>query len=64
MPYSKKALRNMPPHTRRVARILNQLESSHRRLRNTIPHLIQEELWTSADAKQRAALEIQETLNE
>lgn len=57
MPYRKATLRKMPPHTRKVARLLDELESAHRRLKYLIPAMIDHENWRNADAKRRAALE-------
>ena len=57
MPYLRKTLRNMPPHTRRVARLLNELESVHRRLRNTMDAMALQELFARASMRATKAEE-------
>jgi len=44
MAYRKKTLRSMLPTTRKVARLIGELESVDRRLNNLIPELQQIEL--------------------
>ena len=44
MAYQKKTLRSMLPTTRKVARLIGELESVARRLKNLIPELQEMEL--------------------
>ena len=44
MAYRKKTLRSMLPTTRKVARLIGELESADRRLKNLIPELQRIEL--------------------
>jgi len=44
MAYRKKTLRSMLPTTRRVARLIGELESVDRRLKNLVPELQRIEL--------------------
>ena len=53
MPMRKKTLRKMPPETRKVARLTNDLESVLRRLRNTLPAIQRMELWERAEMKRQ-----------
>lgn len=53
--YQRKTLRKMPPHTRKVARLLNDLESAHTRLRNLMPELQTLERYARASMKATAA---------
>ncbi len=39
MAYRKKTLRSMPPTARKVARLIGELDSVSRRLKNLIPEL-------------------------
>lgn len=39
MAYKAKTLRNMTPEARKVARLINELDSTTRRLKNLIPRL-------------------------
>ena len=48
MAYQKKTLRSMSPTTRKVARLLGELGSIERRLKNIIPELQQLELDSQA----------------
>lgn len=55
MSYRKRPLRHMPPETRKVARLINELESATRRLKDLIPGIQSMELWERADqTRQRA----------
>ncbi len=53
MTIRKKTLRRMPPETRKVARLTNDLESVLRRLRNTLPAIQRMELWERAEMKRQ-----------
>lgn len=57
MPYRKSTLRKMPPHTRKVARLLNDLESVHTRMKNLMGELQTLELYARASMKATAAAE-------
>lgn len=46
--YSRKVLRIMPPETRKLARLLNELESVHNRARNLLPKLHESEFLARA----------------
>ena len=48
MAYRKKTLRSMLPTTRKVARLIGELESVDRRLKNLIPELQRMELESRA----------------
>ena len=48
MAYRKKTLRSMSPTTRKVARLIGELDSISRRLKNTIPDLQRLELDSKA----------------
>ncbi len=60
MPLRKKTLRRMPPETRKVARLSNDLESVMRRLRNLLPTIQRMEMWERAEIKRQAAQETKE----
>lgn len=62
MAYRKATLRKLPPVTRKVAKLLNELESIHRKLRNALPQIEGLERWHRADLKRRATLEAQDVL--
>ena len=51
MAYRKKTLRSMSPTTRKVARLIGELDSVSRRLKNLIPELQRQELDSKALAK-------------
>lgn len=51
MAYRKKTLRSMLPTTRKVARLIGELESVDRRLKNLIPELQRTELESMAMRK-------------
>jgi hypothetical protein len=44
MPYKRKTLRNMKPKTRKLARLINELDSTVRRLKNILPEIADAEL--------------------
>ena len=44
MAYKRKTLRNMKPKTRKLARLINELESTVRRLKNILPEIAEAEL--------------------
>ncbi len=48
MAYRNKTLRSMPPITRKIARLIGELDSVSRRLKNTIPELQRLELDSQA----------------
>ena len=48
MAYRKKTLRSMSPTTRKVARLIGELESIDRRLKNLIPEIQQQEFESQA----------------
>jgi len=48
MAYRKKTLRSMLPVTRKVARLIGELDSTERRLKNLIPELQRMELESRA----------------
>ena len=39
MAYKKKTLRNLPPKSRKYARLINELDSTSRRLKNLLPDI-------------------------
>jgi hypothetical protein len=39
MAYKRKTLRAMPPKTRKLARLINELDSTVRKLKNTLPDI-------------------------
>ena len=57
MAYAKKTLRRMPEKTRKVARLINDLESVTRRLKNQVPTIQAMELWDRAEIKRQQAIE-------
>lgn len=57
MPYRRSTIRKMPPRTRLIARMLNELESVHTRMRNLLPIIELDERQRLAEAKRLAALE-------
>jgi len=57
MPLRKKTLRRMPPETRKVAKLVNDLASVERRLKNLLPTIQRMEVWERADLKRQAAQE-------
>jgi len=57
MAYKSKTLRKMPPETRKVARLTNDLESVLRRLRNTLPAIQEMEMLELAERRRQAAQE-------
>ena len=44
MAYKRKTLRTMPPKTRRLARLINELDSTVRRLKNVLPDVADAEI--------------------
>lgn len=44
MAYKRKTLRTMPPKTRRLARLINELDSTLRRLKNILPDIADAEI--------------------
>ncbi len=48
MPLRKKTLRRMPPLTRRMARVLGEIESAHTKLRNILEDVQSLERWERA----------------
>jgi len=61
MAYRKKTLRSMSPTTRKVARLIGELHSVERRLKNLIPEL--QELEFEAQALKSAKLINEERSN-
>ena len=53
MPIHKKTLRKMPPKTREMARLTNELESVLRRLRNRLSAMASMERWERAEMKRQ-----------
>lgn len=56
MAYRKNTLRKMPPHTRKVARLLNDLESVHRRFKNLMDETYVLEMYARGSMKATAAM--------
>lgn len=55
MAYRKSTVRRMPPATRKLARLINDLDSVQRRLKNYMADVSEMELWaTSARNRARA----------
>ncbi len=44
MAYKRKTLRAMPPKTRKLARLINELDSTVRKLKNTLPDIANAEI--------------------
>jgi hypothetical protein len=44
MAYKRKTLRAMPPKTRKLARLINELDSTVRKLKNTLPDIADAEI--------------------
>lgn len=44
MVYKRKTLRAMPPKTRKLARLINELDSTVRKLKNTLPDIADAEI--------------------
>jgi len=63
MTYKSKTLRRMPPLTREVARLINELDSVTTRLKNRIPALQDAEL-DSIVAKRQEAASLNKVLND
>ena len=57
MTLRKRTLRRMPPETRKVARLVNELESVERRLKNLLPSIQRMEVWERAELRRQAAQE-------
>jgi len=55
VPMRKKTLRRMSPEARRLARLIGDLESVTRRLKNYLPVVQKLELWAKAAQAQRKA---------
>ena len=55
MPMRKKTLRKLPPRARQVARLIGELESVAKRLKNMLPDLVDMEMWESAGKKAEGA---------
>jgi dsDNA-specific endonuclease/ATPase MutS2 len=54
MTYRKRTLRRMPEHTRKLAKLIGELESVARRLKNELEHVERLERWYRADLKRQA----------
>lgn len=52
MAYRKATLRRLPPETRKLARLINDLDSIERRLKNYLETVRELELWAKAAKKQ------------
>ena len=55
MSYRPKSLRKMPETTRKVARMVNEIESTAHRLNNLLPLLQTQEITATAEERSRAA---------
>lgn len=53
MPMRKKTLRSLPPQTRKIARLIGDLQSVARRLKNLLPVLEDMEMWQRAEKKRK-----------
>jgi len=49
----KKTLRSLPPQTRKIARLIGDLQSVARRLKNLLPVLEDMEMWQRAEKKRK-----------
>jgi hypothetical protein len=56
MSYRKSTLRKLPPMTRKVARLINELESTTRRLDNLLPLLASNEYYLIAHERREKVL--------
>jgi len=65
MSYRKKTLRNLPPNTREFAKLLNELQSVERRLKNLMEKTEQDEMMARAEAARQKHFppQIEEELN-
>ncbi|MBW2673825.1 MAG: hypothetical protein JRD89_10495 [Deltaproteobacteria bacterium] len=55
MGYRRITLRRMPPETRRLARLINDLDSVNRRLKNYLAVVQELELWAKAAQARKKA---------
>ena len=53
MPMRKKTLRRMPANTRRLAKLIGELDSVSRRLKNILPVVEDMERWIRAEEKRK-----------
>lgn len=56
MAFKRKTLRAMPPKTRKLARLINELDSAVRKLKNTLPDIRDAELAERAMFNQQKAV--------
>lgn len=54
MAYRKRTLRQMPTHTRKLARLIGELESVSRRLKNELANIEDIERWNRVERKRQA----------
>lgn len=54
MAYRSKTIRRMPPKTRKLARLIGDLDSVSRRLKNMLPEIQTAEMFERAEAKRKA----------
>ena len=62
MSYRSSTLRRLPPHTRKLARLINDLDSVERRLKNYLETVRELELWAkTAQAQAKFSIKDQES---
>ena len=54
MAYRKRTLRRMPEHTRKLAKLIGELESIVKRLKNELVNVEELERWQRAELKRQA----------
>ncbi len=54
MAFKSKTTRRMPPLTRKVAKLINEMDSIKRRLKNLVPEIQTAELYQRAQQKREA----------
>ena len=56
----RKTLRKLPPETRKVARLIGEMESATRRLKNLLPEIQMMEMWKRSEEKRQKVYGTQE----
>lgn len=55
MAFRSKTIRRMPPKTRKLAKLIGELDSISRRLKNLLPEIQTAEMYERAEAKKKAS---------
>lgn len=55
----KRTLRSMTPEARKLARLVGELESATRRIKNMLPNIQVMEMWARAEGRREAHLQRQ-----